>query len=443
MLAQEVIRRKRDGGTLAGAEIEAFVRGLVDGSWSEGQVAALAMAIVLRGMSRTECVDLTRAMTRSGEVLDWSDAALTGPVIDKHSTGGVGDKVSLMLAPMLAACGAVVPMISGRGLGHTGGTLDKLESLPGYGVTPDRAQLLHVLRECGCAIVGASAQLAPADRRLYAIRDVTSTVESVPLITASILSKKLAAGVSALVMDVKVGNGAFCATLDEARRLAESLVAVAGGSGLPTQALITDMDQVLGHSVGHALEVDEARRFLSGAQREPRLLEVTLALAARALCLGGLAPDLDAAERLAQRSLDSGEAAERFARMVAGLGGPRDVFAATLATAPVVRPLAAPHGGVLAAMDARAVGIAVLALGGGRQRPGDAIDFRVGLSTVLPLGSVVEPGQPLLQVHAASAAAADEALDALAKALRIERNVEKAGALQNRPVVHEVIERAP
>ena len=343
MLAQEIIRRKREGGTLDTAQIDAFVRGLVDRSWSEGQVAAFAMAVCLRGMDRSECVALTRAMTHSGQVLDWSRAGFNGPVLDKHSTGGVGDKVSLMLAPIVAACGGVVPMISGRGLGHTGGTLDKLASLPGYTITPARPQLLRVLRDAGCAIVGASARIAPADRRLYAVRDVTATVESVPLITASILSKKLAAGLHGLVMDVKVGNGAFCTDLASARALATSLVDVAQGAGLPTEALITDMNQVLGRSAGNALEVREAIDFLTGAEREPRLLEVTVALAVRMLRLGGLANDDADAERQVQTALSSGRAAECFARMVAGLGGPGDVLSrggASLPRAPV-QPAAA------------------------------------------------------------------------------------------------------
>ena len=265
MLPAEVIRTKRDGGALGAAQIQAFVQGLVDGSWSEGQAAALAMAIVLRGMDRAECVALTLAMTQSGRVLHWGDAGLRGPVVDKHSTGGVGDKVSLVLAPMVAACGGVVPMVSGRALSHTGGTLDKLAALPGYQTQPDHPRLLAVLRSAGCAIVGASDDIAPADRRLYAIRDVTATVESVPLITASILSKKLAAGLGHLVMDVKLGNGAFMADLGAARTLARSLVDVATGAGLPCRALITDMNQVLGRTAGNALEVQESIAFLTGA----------------------------------------------------------------------------------------------------------------------------------------------------------------------------------
>ncbi|MFZ2652486.1 MAG: thymidine phosphorylase, partial [Burkholderiaceae bacterium] len=328
-LPQEIIRIKRDGGALSSAMIDAFVQGLVQATWSDAQVAALAMAVLLRGMDSAETVALTQAMTRCGEVLAWRDAGLSGPVLDKHSTGGVGDKVSLQLAPIVAACGGVDPMISGRGLGHTGGTLDKLESLPGYEVTPSRELLLRALRDAGCAIVGASEHLSPADRRLYAIRDVTATVESVPLITASILSKKLAAGLSALVIDVKLGNGAFCTSVAQAHELAQSLVQVARGANLPCVALITDMNQVLGSTAGNALEVREAIDFLKGSTgdaREPRLLEVTLALASQLLHLGGLAISLDAARRAATLALESGAAAERFARMVAALGGPGDVL---------------------------------------------------------------------------------------------------------------------
>jgi thymidine phosphorylase len=423
MLPQEIIRTKRDGGALSAAQIQAFVAGLASTGadrWGDSQAAALAMAILLRGMDTTETVALTHAMTRSGEVLQWDDAGLHGPVLDKHSTGGVGDKVSLMLAPMVAACGAVVPMISGRGLGHTGGTLDKLEALPGYNVDPDRATLLAVLRESGCAIVGASAALAPADRRLYAIRDLTATVESVPLITASILSKKLAAGLQGLVLDVKCGSGAFVPSLQQARELAGSLVAVAAGAGLPTRAVITNMDQVLGHTAGNALEMEEAIAFLTGTVREPRLLEVTLVLGAQMLLLGGLVATWPDARAALQRALDSGAAAERFARMVARLGGPADVLHdAGLATAPVCCDVPAPRAGWLSQLDVRALGVVVVALGGGRAVPGQPVDPRVGLSQVLPLGAVVLAGQALARVHAADAAAAQAAVAAVQRACQI------------------------
>jgi thymidine phosphorylase len=420
MSPAEIIRVKRDGDALDTARIEAFVRGLTDGSWSEGQVAALAMAVLLRGMTRDECVTLTRAMTHSGQVLDWSSVRLLGPIVDKHSTGGVGDKVSLMLAPIVAACGGVVPMISGRGLGHTGGTLDKMQSLAGYEVAPSRTRLTRTLRDAGCAIVGASARVAPADRRLYAIRDVTATVESVPLITASILSKKLAAGLQGLVMDVKAGNGAFCPTVEAARELAASIVGVAGRAGLPTRALITDMNEVLGTSVGNALEMREAIDFLAGrGTREPRLEAVTLALAGEMLALTGLAVDAREGERRARQALDSGAATER---MVIALGGPRDVLAARfagLARARVVVDLPAPRGGVIASMDTREIGLTVVDLGGGRRRASDAVDPAVGLSAVRARGARVAVGEPLLRVHAASRAAATAACERLGRAITI------------------------
>ena len=416
----EVIRIKRDGGVLGAAQLQSFVDGLTRGAWSDSQAAALAMAILLRGMDTAETVALTAAMTRSGEVLRWADAGLQGPVLDKHSTGGVGDKVSLMLAPIVAACGGVVPMISGRGLGHTGGTLDKLEALPGYRVDVDRATLLATLRGAGCAIVGASAQLAPADRRLYAIRDVTATVESVPLITASILSKKLAAGLQGLVLDVKVGSGAFTPALAQARELALNLVRTAAGAGLPARALITDMNAVLGHAAGNALEVQEAIAFLKNEPGCARQRSITMALCAELLHLGGLSPTLAVASAAAERALTSGAAAERFARMVAALGGPRDVLrAAGLAPAPVQRRVPADRAGHVAAIDVRALGLVVVGLGGGRRKPGDAVDPRVGLAQVLAPGAAVVVGEPLAIVHAADAASADEAAAAVQRAFTL------------------------
>ena len=435
MLPAEIIRAKRDRLPLAEAQIQAFVRGLVDESWSEGQVAALAMAVLLNGMDRDECVALTRAMMHSGRVLQWHQAGLAGPVVDKHSTGGVGDKVSLVLAPIVAACGGVVPMVSGRGLGHTGGTLDKMQALPGYQIAPPHQRLLQVLRSAGCAIIGASADLAPADRRLYAIRDVTATVESVPLITASILSKKLAAGLGSLVMDVKLGNGAFMQDLAQARALADSLVAVAAGAGLPCRALITDMNQVLGHTAGNALEVVESINFLTGKLQEPRLRELTLALAAQMLHGAGLADSVAAGLALAEAALTDGRAAECFARMVAGLGGPPDVLAdARLAEAPVVIELPAPRDGVLAAMDTRAIGLAVLALGGGRRRASDAVDPRVGFSALRPLGTLLRAGEPLLRVHAATADDAHAASQAVLAAITLAER-----AMPATPVVIEAL----
>lgn len=411
MLAQEIIRAKRDGQALNEAQIAHFVRGLVDNSWSEGQVAALGMAVFLKGMGRDEAVLLTRAMMNSGRVMRWP--GMPGPVLDKHSSGGVGDKVSLMLAPMVAACGGYVPMIAGRGLGHTGGTVDKLEAIPGYTTTPDPAKFDQIVRSLGCAIIGQTADLAPADKRFYATRDVTATVESVPLITASILSKKLAAGLEGLAMDIKCGNGAFASTPEFAKELAESIVAVAGGAGLKTRALITDMNQILGSDVGNSLEVIETIRYLKGEHREPRLHEVTLALCAEMLVLGGLAADTAAARVKLQAALDSGAAAEKFAKMVVALGGPADLMerpAAYLTAAPVVKPVLAPRAGVITTMSTRDLGVAIVELGGGRRKAGDAIDMRVGFSEVRPLGSRVAAGEPLVLIHAADDAAADRAI---------------------------------
>ncbi len=422
LLPQEIIRRKRDGKALSATEIEVFVAGIADRSLGDGQLAAFAMAVFLRGMTAEETVALTRAMTQSGQQIDWRALDLPGPVLDKHSSGGVGDKVSLILAPLLAACGAFVPMISGRGLGHTGGTLDKLEAIPGYDTAPDIARFQQVVAEAGCAIIGQTGDLAPADRRLYAVRDVTATVESIPLITASILSKKLAAGLDGLVMDVKTGNGAFAASLQEARDLAESIVSVAEGAGLPTTALITDMNQPLGRTAGNALEVVESVEVLTGSAGDARLREVTLALAAEMLLLGGLAEDEETALAKAQEALTSGRAAERFGAMVTALGGPGDFLERAgemLPRAPVRLAVAAKADGILSACDTRAVGLAVIELGGGRREVEDSIDPAVGIDEILPLGQAVSAGDPLAVVHAADEAGAEVAVALLQKAFEI------------------------
>ncbi len=416
MLVQEIIRRKRDGAALSDAEIAFLVRGITDGSIGDGQVAAFAMAVFFRGMTMDERVALTRAMTASGTVLDWSGHRPSGPLLDKHSTGGVGDKVSLVLAPLVAACGGLVPMISGRGLGHTGGTLDKLDSIPGYDTAPDLAAFRRTVEHAGCAIIGQTAELAPADRRLYAIRDVTATVESIPLITASILSKKATAGLAGLIMDVKTGSGAFARDEAVAVELAESIVAVAEGAGLPCVALITSMNQVLGRSAGNALEVGEAIAYLTGAARDPRLHEVVMALGAELLVLGGLDPEPGAARGRLEAALASGAAAERFARMVAALGGPSDLIDDPdrhLPAAAVVRPALPEAPGVIGAMDLRRIGLAVVELGGGRRDAADRIDHGVGLSEVAGIGEAVGPERPLALVHARSPAAAEAAERAL------------------------------
>jgi thymidine phosphorylase len=402
---QEVIRRKRDGHVLTREEIGFMVAGLTDNTLSEGQAAAFAMAVFFRGMTMDERIALTLAMRDSGTVVDWSGFDLPGPALDKHSTGGVGDKVSLILGPVIAACGGAVPMISGRGLGHTGGTLDKLDSIPGYTTQPDLRLFKHVVAKAGCAIIGQTADLAPADGRLYAIRDVTATVESIPLITASILSKKLAAGLDGLVMDVKTGNGAFAADPSMAHELAKSIVDVANGAGLPCVALVTGMDQVLGRTAGNALEVREAVDHLTGRAIDPRLHEVTMALCAELLVIGGLAGDAAAARDKAEDALRSGRAAERFAQMCAGLGGPGDILEAPeryLPAAAIQYAVMPEAPGTVTALDTRSLGLAVMALGGGRRRADDRIDYAVGLDRMAAVGEPVDQDRPLCIVHAAS-----------------------------------------
>jgi len=416
MLPQEVVRHKRDGRALTDAEIAFFVGGLTDGTITEGQAAAFAMAVFFRGMTRAELVAFTLAMRDSGRVLDWSDADLQGPALDKHSTGGVGDKVSLMLAPIVAACGGAIPMISGRGLGHSGGTLDKMDAIDGYTTAPNNAHFRRVVREVGCAIIGQTGELAPADRRLYAIRDVTATVESIPLITSSILSKKLAAGLTGLVQDVTYGTGAFMTTEDGARALAESIVAIANGAGCRTTALLTDMNEVLGTTAGNAVEVREAIAYLVGeggpAAREPRQHEVTMALSAELLVTGGLFATVAAARAACERVLASGEAAERFARMVAALGGPADLLERPDTYLPLPEVTLAVHparAGFVAAEDARAIGLAIVGMGGGRVRADQAIDHAVGFTRVAPIGAEVGPERPLCLVHARTAGQAEAA----------------------------------
>jgi thymidine phosphorylase len=437
MLFVDVIRAKRDGSALSEEQIAFFVRGLTDGSIPTEQVSALAMAICLRSMSFAEAAVLTKAMAASGSVLKWRAEELGGPVVDKHSTGGVGDKVSFLLAPVAAACGCFVPMISGRGLGHTGGTLDKIDSIPGYRSTPDLATFQRVVRTVGCAIIGQTADLAPADRRLYAIRDVTGTVESIPLITASILSKKIAAGLQVLVMDIKVGSGAFMASMEQARALARSIIQTASGAGLKTHAQITDMNETLGLTAGNAVEIGESVGYLTGGMREPRLNEVVLALCAQVLVLAGVERGVDAAWQRADQAITSGKAAEVFGKMVAALGGPADFLERPdhyLPAAPVTRPVPAPREGYLAAVDARALGNAIIELGGGRRRADDKLDLSVGFTDVVPTGSVVDHARPLAMVHAATEADAQRAIHNVHAACTI-----TSSPPPSRPVIYETL----
>ncbi|MFY0621650.1 MAG: thymidine phosphorylase [Pelagimonas sp.] len=413
MDARHIIAALRKGDTPSPAELTWFAHGLADGRVSDAQAGAFAMGVCVRGLPEAGRVALTLAMRDSGHVLDWD---MDAPVVDKHSTGGVGDCVSLVLAPALAACGVYVPMISGRGLGHTGGTLDKLEAIPGYSVTPDEARFREVVAEAGCAIVSASADIAPADKRLYAVRDVTATVESLDLITASILSKKLAAGLQSLVLDVKVGSGAFMKSIDEARALASSLVSTANAAGCPTSALITDMNQPLIPSLGNAVEVDQVMQVLTGAQ-SGALRDLSVALGAELLATAGIADG----EAKLNAALDGGAAAEQFGKMVYALGGPLgfvEDWRRYLPEAPVIREVPAPQSGTISAIDGEALGLTVVDLGGGRRIETDQVNPAVGLTDVVRLGTKVKAGEPIACVHAAREEQADAALKTVQEAMR-------------------------
>ena len=419
-LPQEIIRKKRDAIPLTPAELSHFIGGVVDGAVSESQIAAFAMATLLKGMSIDECVSLTLAMRDSGEILGWS--GLPGPVVDKHSTGGVGDLVSLVLGPLVAACGGFIPMISGRGLGHTGGTLDKLESIPGYNTTPDAETFRRTVRDCGVAIIGQTTSLAPADKKIYAVRDITATVESIDLITASILSKKLAAGLDFLVMDVKCGNGAFMNNLDDARALARRIVDVANGAGMPTSALITDKNQPLASCAGNALEVREAIEFLKTGRANPRLREIALTLSARMLLVSGLASDMPSAMEKLESALSSGRAAEIFQKMVHHLGGPSNILETYQSLLPIAQThldVPSPEEGFITRMDTRDLGLAVVALGGGRTRVEDQINHSVGIVFHAALGTAVTKNQPLATIHAADRSSAEAAAQALLRHIHI------------------------
>lgn len=420
-LPQEVIRRKRDGECLSDADIDSMIQGITDGTIGEGQIAAFAMAVFFQGMTMRERIRMTKAMTRSGTILDWKEHGLEGPVVDKHSTGGVGDKTSLMLAPMLAACGAYVPMISGRGLGHTGGTLDKLDAIPDMNTTPNRAAFMNTVQDVGCAIIGQTPDLAPADRRIYSVRDVTATVESIDLITASILSKKLAAGLSGLVMDVKHGSGAFMNRTEDARDLAQAIADVATGSGVPTTCLITDMNEVLGSSVGNSVEVIEALDFLTGKNREPRTLELIMNLGREMLLLAGLAKSDQTADALLQHSLESGVAAEKFGKMAAALGAPANLvekYDTLLDVAPVSLEVFTKPG-FIRDMDCRAIGVALVEMGGGRTRADQDIDHGVGLTGFLNVGGFMDEETPLCTIHARTKKQAEDAAKIIESAVNV------------------------
>ena len=428
MIPQELIRKKRDGLELALPEIEFLVGGLTSGQLSEGQVAAFAMAVYFQGMTAKECAGLTWAMMNSGDTLNWKNLDLNGPVLDKHSTGGIGDKVSLMLGPLVAACGGYVPMISGRGLGHTGGTLDKLDAIPGYQTAPNLTKLRQAVKKVGVAIIGQTSELAPADRRLYAIRDVTATVDSIPLITASILSKKLAAGLDALVMDVKTGSGAFMPTHDQSMALARNIVAVADENGLQTSALLTDMNQVLGFNVGNGLEVLETIKYLRNEKVDPRLDQVTVSLGGELLFLGGLVASAEDGRTRIRKAREDGSGAENFAKMIAALGGPTDFieqFDHHLEKAAVIVPVMPKQSGYLVKMDARKIGLSLVSLGGGRTRADQIIDYAVGFENFVDLNDYVSHQQPIALVHARTNSGAERAILNILKACVIAEEPEK------------------
>jgi pyrimidine-nucleoside phosphorylase len=418
LFPQHVIARKRDGGELSAAEIGAFVRGATDGSWTDYQLSALLMAIYLRGMTPAETALLTRAMLRSGEIADLS--GLRGRKVDKHSTGGVGDKVSIHLAPMAAACGVLVPMISGRGLGHTGGTLDKLEAIPGMRVALPMSRIRAQLRKVGAAIVGQTGDIAPADRKLYALRDVTATVECIPLICASILSKKLASGIDVLVLDVKFGRGAFMKDRSRARRLAETITEVSRAMGTPARAVLTAMDQPLGRTVGNALEVAESIACLHGAGPDD-LMEVTYAVGAEMLVLAGAARTAAEARERLEKSVSSGAALAKFRALVKAQGG--DLRAiddpSRLPSARIRKSLPSPRDGFVRDVDAMGVALAALRLGAGRARAEDPVDHAVGVGALAKPGDWVRKGDPLCTIHASGAAAAADAGRMLAAAYSV------------------------
>ena len=401
MIPQEIIRKKRDKKNLSTKEISLFVNGLTDGSFSDPQIAAMSMAIFSNGMSREETVDLTEAMTTSGDTINWTDIVDDDLVCDKHSTGGVGDKTSIILAPILAACGLFVPMISGRGLGHTGGTLDKFDSIKGYNTQPDLDTFKNVVKDIGCAIIGQTENLAPADKKLYSIRDIVGTVESLPLITSSILSKKIASGLKTLILDVKVGNGSFNSTLEIARDLSHSLVQVAQGAGLQCEAILTDMNQVLGKSAGHTLEMLECIKFLINKEKDPRLEKITYELTASILMMSQKLSKEEAIEKI-NTVVSNGLAAEKFEKMVNALGGPSDILSSYdkyLQNNSFKKEIFSKKNGWVKDIKTRDLGLILIELGGGRKQITDKINYNVGYDNVINVGNKINATQSLLTIY--------------------------------------------
>jgi thymidine phosphorylase len=443
-LPQDVIRKKRDGLTLSTEEIRFFIDGATRGSVSEGQIGAFTMAVFLRGMTIDEAADLALAMRDSGRILDWSASRIDGPrLIDKHSSGGVGDeKITLLVAPLAAACGVYVPNLSARGLDYCAGEVDLLDAVPGYQTAPPIDLFARVVEDVGCAVIGPTLDLAPADRKLFFVRDVTATVESVPLISGSIVSKKLAVAPRGLAITVGSGSGAYMRRLEDARRLAGYMAEVAARVGVPSVMLLTDLDCVLGASVGNAVAVQETVDFLLGRHRDSRVHDLVLSVAAEMVVLAGVEPDLEAARRLARSRLDDGSATERFARMVRALGGPADFVEkapAHLPSAPVVRPVLAENAGFVSGMDAAAIGHALVELGGGRKQPDGEIDLSVGFTSFAPVGSEVSRERPLAVVHARDEGDFERAAQRVRSAVRVEPELTTGSG----PVVKERISRIP
>ena len=401
MIPQEIIRKKRDNQDLSKEDINFFVDGLTNGSFSDAQIAAMSMAIFANGMTPEETVCLTEAMTKSGDTLNWSEIVDNELVCDKHSTGGVGDKTSVILAPILAACGLYVPMISGRGLGHTGGTLDKFDSIPGYNTKPDLETFKKVVKDVGCAIIGQTSNLAPADKKLYSIRDIVGTVESLPLITSSILSKKIASGLSSLVLDVKVGNGSFNSTIDIARDLSNSLVRVAKGAGLRCEAILTDMNQVLGKSAGHTLEILECIKYIKNDFKDHRLEKITNELIS-SLLVNIYKISKEEAYNKINTVINNGLAAEKFEMMVAALGGPKNILTSyekDLTITSIQKDIFSIEGGWIENIHTRELGLILIELGGGRKQVTDKINYGVGYDNVLNIGDEVNSSTPLLSLY--------------------------------------------
>jgi len=438
-LPQEIIRQKRNGMTLTASQLHGFSQGIASGEVSNAQIAAFTMAVYFQDLSIQERVDWTNAVKSSGFTIDWSDMSIPGPILDKHSTGGIGDGVSLMLAPMLAACGAYIPMIAGRGLAHTGGTIDKLESFPGYNTGVSIDEFKNVVRDVGYSIIRQTDELAPTDSRVYSVRDVTATVESIGLITASIISKKLAAGINSLVLDVKTGNGAVMQSLEDSRTLAKSLVDVSNGAGVKTSALITDMSQPLSFNAGNSLEILESIEFLKGGKSHPRLSECVYALGSQALVDSGLYEKLDQAATALKNSISSGLALEKFAQMVDRMGGDTAVIENTdlLPQANIIKPVYADRTGYVNSFDLRAIGMSIVSLGGGRTIPGQAINHSVGLQNIVQAGSRVTPlksSQPLCFIHASTEKDCEEAERKIIESISIDSDPCKFV-----PLFHEIV----